>query len=166
MCCTTQNTYRKASRAPKMSKRCLRTAAKVETSATSAWTVNADERFPTTVYHRVGIRFRTTEFVLLVSAEANEICEKEAKKTILPEHVIGALKVKIHVLEGRGLSSHQPPCSHSATSLMSASCKRLLLNRSSKARYAVHVLPIGAHLTLLFRTSPLEKAQTSLPRLV
>ncbi|KAI8895790.1 histone-fold-containing protein [Globomyces pollinis-pini] len=32
------------------------------------------------------------EFIHLVSSEANEICEKEAKKTIAGEHVISALK--------------------------------------------------------------------------
>jgi hypothetical protein len=30
-----------------------------------------------------------------VSSEANEICEKNAKKTILPEHVLAALKVRV-----------------------------------------------------------------------
>jgi len=33
------------------------------------------------------------EFIHLISSEANEICEKESKKTISPEHVVGALKV-------------------------------------------------------------------------
>ncbi|KDN37794.1 hypothetical protein RSAG8_09949, partial [Rhizoctonia solani AG-8 WAC10335] len=28
----------------------------------------------------------------MISTEANEICEKEAKKTISPEHIVGALK--------------------------------------------------------------------------
>ncbi|KAH7100626.1 histone-fold-containing protein [Auriculariales sp. MPI-PUGE-AT-0066] len=32
------------------------------------------------------------EFIHLVSAEANEICESESKKTIAPEHIISALK--------------------------------------------------------------------------
>ncbi|KAK2467724.1 hypothetical protein APHAL10511_000019 [Amanita phalloides] len=32
------------------------------------------------------------EFIHLISAEANEICEQESKKTIAPEHVISALK--------------------------------------------------------------------------
>ncbi|KAK9895767.1 histone-fold-containing protein [Cystobasidium minutum MCA 4210] len=32
------------------------------------------------------------EFILLVSSEANEICEKDSKKTILPEHLTSALK--------------------------------------------------------------------------
>lgn len=32
------------------------------------------------------------EFIHLISSEANEICEKESKKTIAPEHIIGALK--------------------------------------------------------------------------
>lgn len=33
-----------------------------------------------------------TEFIRLVSSEANEVCEKSAKKTIAPEHVVTALK--------------------------------------------------------------------------
>jgi len=33
------------------------------------------------------------EFIHLISSEANEICEQESKKTIAPEHIIGALKV-------------------------------------------------------------------------
>ena len=33
------------------------------------------------------------EFIHLISSEANEICELESKKTIAPEHIIGALKV-------------------------------------------------------------------------
>ncbi|KAJ1311011.1 hypothetical protein OPQ81_009517 [Rhizoctonia solani] len=32
------------------------------------------------------------EFIHMISTEANEICEKEAKKTISPEHIVGALK--------------------------------------------------------------------------
>jgi len=32
------------------------------------------------------------EFIHLISSEANEICEKESRKTISPEHVVGALK--------------------------------------------------------------------------
>ncbi|KAF9468957.1 histone-fold-containing protein [Collybia nuda] len=31
------------------------------------------------------------EFIHLISSEANEICEGESKKTIAPEHIIGAL---------------------------------------------------------------------------
>jgi hypothetical protein len=34
------------------------------------------------------------EFVLAVSSEANEICEKESKKTMNPDHVVSALKVR------------------------------------------------------------------------
>lgn len=34
------------------------------------------------------------EFIHLISSEANEICEKESKKTIAPEHIISALKVR------------------------------------------------------------------------
>lgn len=33
-----------------------------------------------------------TEFVQLLSSEANEICEKDKKKTITPEHVLRALQ--------------------------------------------------------------------------
>ncbi|TNY24806.1 histone-fold-containing protein [Rhodotorula diobovata] len=32
------------------------------------------------------------EFVLTVASEANEICEKDSKKTMLPDHVVNALK--------------------------------------------------------------------------
>ncbi|MBW0532640.1 hypothetical protein O181_072355 [Austropuccinia psidii MF-1] len=32
------------------------------------------------------------EFITLISSEANEICEEDAKKTISPEHIIDALK--------------------------------------------------------------------------
>ncbi|KAI9139839.1 histone-fold-containing protein, partial [Paraphysoderma sedebokerense] len=32
------------------------------------------------------------EFIHLISSEANEICEKESKKTIAAEHVISALQ--------------------------------------------------------------------------
>lgn len=35
-----------------------------------------------------------TEFIHLISSEANDICEKESKKTIAPEHIIGALNVR------------------------------------------------------------------------
>ncbi len=30
----------------------------------------------------------------MISSEANEICEQESKKTIAPEHIISALKVR------------------------------------------------------------------------
>jgi hypothetical protein len=33
------------------------------------------------------------EFIVLVSSEAHEICEKGSKKTIAPEHIVEALKV-------------------------------------------------------------------------
>jgi hypothetical protein len=33
------------------------------------------------------------EFIHLISSEANEICEQDSKKTIAPDHIIGALKV-------------------------------------------------------------------------
>ncbi|BGP32453.1 negative cofactor 2 transcription regulator complex subunit ncb2 [Rhodotorula toruloides] len=32
------------------------------------------------------------EFLLAVSSEANEICEKDSKKTMLPDHILSALK--------------------------------------------------------------------------
>lgn len=38
------------------------------------------------------------EFIHLISSEANEICEQESKKTIAPEHIIGALKVRSAVI--------------------------------------------------------------------
>ncbi|KAF5393901.1 hypothetical protein D9757_000212 [Collybiopsis confluens] len=34
------------------------------------------------------------EFIHLISSEANDICEKESKKTIAPEHIISALKAR------------------------------------------------------------------------
>ena len=37
--------------------------------------------------------FPAVEFIHLISSEANEICEKESKKTIAPEHIISALQV-------------------------------------------------------------------------
>lgn len=39
-----------------------------------------------------------SEFIHLISSEANEICEQESKKTIAPEHIIGALKVRFTVI--------------------------------------------------------------------
>jgi len=32
------------------------------------------------------------EFIHMISTEANEICEAESKKTIAPEHILGALR--------------------------------------------------------------------------
>ncbi|GAA5872100.1 hypothetical protein JCM3774_002274, partial [Rhodotorula dairenensis] len=32
------------------------------------------------------------EFLLTVASEANEICEKDSKKTMSPEHIVSALK--------------------------------------------------------------------------
>ena len=34
-----------------------------------------------------------TEFINLISSESNEICSKEEKRTIAPEHVLRALEV-------------------------------------------------------------------------
>ena len=44
--------------------------------------------------------FPFTEFIHLISSEANEICEQESKKTIAPEHIIGALKVLLRIYSG------------------------------------------------------------------
>ena len=38
-----------------------------------------------------------SEFIHLVSSEANEVCKQRAKKTIAPEHIIDALKVTIGI---------------------------------------------------------------------
>lgn len=42
------------------------------------------------------------EFIHLISSEANEICEQDSKKTIAPEHIIGALKVRLHIAQSHG----------------------------------------------------------------
>jgi hypothetical protein len=34
----------------------------------------------------------SSEFIHLISSEANDACEKDQKKTIAPEHVVAALK--------------------------------------------------------------------------
>jgi hypothetical protein len=39
---------------------------------------------------------RGPEFIHLISSEANEICDQESKKTIAPEHIIGALRVRLY----------------------------------------------------------------------
>lgn len=39
-------------------------------------------------------RSESPEFVLAISSEANEICDKEQKKTMLPEHILNALTVR------------------------------------------------------------------------
>jgi len=36
-----------------------------------------------------------TEFINLISSESNEICSKEEKRTIAPEHVLRALEVRM-----------------------------------------------------------------------
>jgi hypothetical protein len=35
---------------------------------------------------------RAAEFIHLISSEANDICEKESKKTIAPDHILSALE--------------------------------------------------------------------------
>jgi len=37
------------------------------------------------------------EFIHLIASEANEICEKDTKKTIAGEHVVSALEVNIYL---------------------------------------------------------------------
>jgi hypothetical protein len=39
-------------------------------------------------------RLVDTEFINLISSESNEICSKEEKRTIAPEHVLRALEVR------------------------------------------------------------------------
>lgn len=39
------------------------------------------------------MRLFCQEFIHLVSSESNEVCEKESRKTISPDHVLTALKV-------------------------------------------------------------------------
>jgi hypothetical protein len=46
----------------------------------------------------------STEFIHLISSEANEICETENKKTIAPEHIIAALNVS---MRRERLSNHK-----------------------------------------------------------
>ncbi|KAK4056694.1 negative cofactor 2 transcription regulator complex subunit ncb2 [Microbotryomycetes sp. JL221] len=51
------------------------------------------------------------EFVLAISSEANEICDKESKKTMAPEHIISALKgerqMKKKKQNGSGMSQEE-----------------------------------------------------------
>jgi histone H3/H4 len=37
----------------------------------------------------------SAEFITLVSSEANELCDKEKKSTLTPEHVLTALEVSV-----------------------------------------------------------------------
>lgn len=37
----------------------------------------------------------TTEWIKLISAQSNTVCEESSKKTISPEHVLEALKVRM-----------------------------------------------------------------------
>lgn len=49
------------------------------------------------------------EFIHLVSSQANEICDKESKKTISPEHIITALEVRsltLYLIEQADLLAH------------------------------------------------------------
>jgi hypothetical protein len=38
---------------------------------------------------------RAAEFIHLISSEANDICEKESKKTIAPDHILSALEASV-----------------------------------------------------------------------
>jgi hypothetical protein len=53
---------------------------------------------------KTSILTHSPEFIHLISSEANEICEQESKKTIAPEHIIAALKVR----PPHGPCNHQP----------------------------------------------------------
>lgn len=44
----------------------------------------------------------TTEWIKLISAQSNTVCEESSKKTISPEHVIEALKVGLSERIGGG----------------------------------------------------------------
>lgn len=57
------------------------------------------------VCETLGSERQHTEFVHLVSSEANEICSKENKKTIAPDHVIKALTVRVMVSTTRSVVS-------------------------------------------------------------
>ena len=46
------------------------------------------------IYTRIFLIVFLVEFIHLVSSEANDICNRQLKKTILPEHVFQALQVK------------------------------------------------------------------------
>lgn len=35
------------------------------------------------------------EFITLISSEANELCDKEKRSTLMPEHVLAALEVSL-----------------------------------------------------------------------
>ena len=41
----------------------------------------------------------STEFIHLLSSEANEICDKQQKKTISPEHVLQGIWIRINNLK-------------------------------------------------------------------
>lgn len=45
-----------------------------------------------------------TEWIKLISAQSNTVCEESSKKTISPEHVLEALKVSAYLLEQLQLS--------------------------------------------------------------
>ncbi|CAK8674297.1 protein Dr1-like [Clavelina lepadiformis] len=57
------------------------------------------------------------EFIHLVSSEANDICNKNTKKTIMPEHVLEALS-------GLGFESYVPECQEVLTE-----CKHVALKK-------------------------------------
>ena len=50
----------------------------------------------------------STEFIHLLSSEANEICDKQQKKTISPEHVLQGILIRISNQKKRsGLKVHK-----------------------------------------------------------
>lgn len=83
VCVCVQSTCPRTFHAPKTPRISWPNAAKVRHSASRVHTL-ADP-------HRRTAR-PLLEFVLAVSSEANEICEKGSKKTMAPEHIIQALK--------------------------------------------------------------------------
>lgn len=79
-----QSSFHPASSCRRKSRTSWQNAAKVRTSSATSPVSSC----PILTRHAV------TEFVLAVSSEANEICDKESKKTMLPEHILAALKVR------------------------------------------------------------------------
>lgn len=56
-----------------------------------SWRYSTDSRLPKANRWLL----RRLEFIHLISSESNDVCEKESKKTISPEHVITALKARL-----------------------------------------------------------------------
>lgn len=78
-----QSSCPKASPPPRRSRTSSPTAARVRPPLSP----------PVLPHHSLADSNPPAEFVLTVASEANEICEKDSKKTMLPDHVVNALKV-------------------------------------------------------------------------